>query len=95
MTVTMRPPSVLRDGPVRLSDMLVMFLARRIDLVRITIDREQCMGSGNCAFWAPTTFDLDDDMKVIVIDPDGDRDDNMRHAVEACPTHALAIDEAG
>ena len=78
-----------------LSDMLVMFLARRIDLVRITIDREQCMGSGNCAFWAPATFDVDDDMKAIVIDPDGDTLDKVRNAVEACPTHALAlVDEA-
>jgi ferredoxin len=72
-----------------------MFLARRIDLVRITIDRERCMGSGNCAFWAPSTFDLDDEMKAIVIDPEGDRADKVRNAVEACPTHALAlIDEA-
>jgi ferredoxin len=75
--------------------MLVMFLARRIDLVRITIDREQCMGSGNCAFWAPSTFDVDDDMKAVVIDPDGDSVEKVRNAVEACPTHALAIvDEA-
>jgi ferredoxin len=72
-----------------------MFLARRIDLVRITIDREQCMGSGNCAFWAPGTFDVDDDMKAIVIDPDGDSVEKVRNAVEACPTHALAlVDEA-
>jgi ferredoxin len=75
--------------------MLVMFLARRIDLVRITIDREQCMGSGNCAFWAPSTFDLDDDMKAIVVDSDGDSLEKVRNAVEACPTHALAlVDEA-
>jgi ferredoxin len=73
------------------SDMLVMFLARRIDLVRISIDRERCMGSGNCAFWAPATFDLGDDMKAIVLDPDGDGADKVRNAVEACPTHALSI----
>jgi ferredoxin len=75
------------------SDMLVMFLARRIDLVRITIDREKCMGSGNCSFWAPATFDLDDDMKAVVVDPNGDSVDKLRNAVEACPTHALAIEE--
>jgi ferredoxin len=76
-----------------LSDMLVMFLARRIDLVRIAIDRERCMGSGNCAFWAPRTFDLDDDMKAIVLDADGDDVEQLRNAVEACPTHALALEE--
>jgi ferredoxin len=71
--------------------MLVMFLSRRIDLVRITIDRERCMGSGNCAFWAPSTFDVDDDMKAIVLDPGGDEPAKIRNAVEACPTHALAL----
>jgi ferredoxin len=73
--------------------MLVMFLSRRIDLVRIAIDRERCMGSGNCAFWAPSTFDVDDDMKVFVLDPEGDDPDKVRNAVDACPTHALALVE--
>ena len=29
------------------------------------------MGSGNCAFWAPATFDIDDDNVAFVVDPDG------------------------
>jgi ferredoxin len=82
-----------RSWTIPLSDMLVMFLPRRIDLVRITIDRERCMGSGNCAFWAPSTFDLDDDLKAIVLDADGDDSSKVRNAVEACPTHALALVE--
>jgi ferredoxin len=69
-----------------------MFLARRIDLVRITIDRERCMGSGNCAFWAPATFDLDDELKAIVLDAHGDPEEKVRNAIEACPTHALSLD---
>lgn len=65
--------------------------------MRITIDRERCMGSGNCAFWAPSTFDVDDDMKVVLLVNDGsdvavtDPLDNVRNAVEACPTHALGL----
>jgi len=27
----------------------------------ISINRDACMGSGNCSFWAPGVFDLDDD----------------------------------
>jgi len=60
----------------------------------IKIDRELCMGSGNCAFHAPNTFDLDDDMKVIVVDPAGDPNDKIRLAVDGCPTLALSIDES-
>ena len=62
--------------------------------MRITIDRERCMGSGNCAFWAPNTFDLDDDMKAVVVAADGDAPEKVRNAVEACPTHALALEDA-
>jgi ferredoxin len=60
----------------------------------IKIDRELCMGSGNCAFHAPNTFDLDDEMKVVVVDAAGDPDENIRLAVEGCPTLALSIDES-
>ena len=66
--------------------------ARATGIVRITIDRERCMGSGNCAFHAPATFDLDDDMKAIVIDADGDPATRCG-AVDGCPTLAL-VDEA-
>src|SRR3954452_11152282 len=58
----------------------------------IKIDRDRCMGSGNCAFHAPATFDLDDEMKAIVIDPSVDPDDKIRLAVDGCPTLALSID---
>jgi ferredoxin len=32
----------------------------------VEIDREACMGSGNCMFWAPDVFDLDDDGVAVV-----------------------------
>ena len=39
---------------------------------RIVVDRDRCIGSGNCSFYAPGTFDLDDELKSVVIDPAGD-----------------------
>ncbi len=63
------------------------------DRLRIEVDRETCMGSGNCAFHAPATFDLDDDMKVIVLDPEGDDIVKVRVAVDGCPTRALRLVE--
>jgi ferredoxin len=59
--------------------------------LEIQVDRERCMGSGNCSFHAPNTFDLDDAMKAVVIDPEGDSDDKIRLAVDGCPTLALSI----
>ena len=60
--------------------------------MKITVDRTKCMGSGNCAFFAPNTFDLDDEMKVVVTDPTGDSADDIAAAVEGCPTHALILE---
>lgn len=57
----------------------------------VHVDRERCMGSGNCAFRAPATFDLDDEgIAIIVGDPAAD-EDRVRHAVDECPTGALAV----
>lgn len=61
--------------------------------VRIIIDREACMGSGNCSYWAPGLFDLDDDgIAVVIGDPTG-RDEDIRLAVEACPTRAISTSD--
>ena len=57
----------------------------------IRIDREKCMGSGNCSFWAPATFDLDDDGVAVVTDPDGDPEEKVVVAAQGCPTQAISI----
>ena len=59
--------------------------------MRIEADRERCMGSGNCAFHAPATFDVDDELKVVVLDPEGDPPEKIQIAVEGCPTAALRL----
>ena len=59
--------------------------------LRIEIDREACMGSGNCVFWAPGVFDLDDDGIAVVIDPDGAPEDRVMLAVDGCPTKAISV----
>ena len=59
--------------------------------MEIKIDTERCMGSGNCAFWAPATFDINDQNLAYVIDPDGDSEDKIRNAAEGCPTQAITL----
>ena len=61
-------------------------------MIRIEIDREKCVGSGNCVFWAPATFDLDDEGLSVVIDPSGDAEDRIRVAVDGCPSKALSME---
>ncbi len=63
-------------------------------MIRVTVDRDRCVGSGNCVFWAPGTFDLDDGGTSVVVDPIGDREDVIRVAAEGCPTRAITISVA-
>ena len=57
----------------------------------IRIDRDACMGSGNCAFWAPGVFDLDDDGIAVVLDATAAEDDKIVIAAQGCPTQAIAV----
>jgi ferredoxin len=61
----------------------------------IEINREVCMGSGNCSFWAPATFDLDEDGIAIVVDPAGDDEEKVILAGQGCPTQAISISRDG
>jgi ferredoxin len=49
------------------------------------------MGSGNCSFWAPGVFDLDDDGIAIVLDSTAAPDDKIVLAAQGCPTQAITV----
>ena len=61
--------------------------------VEISIDREACMGSGNCGFWAPGVFDLDDDGIAVVLDANAAPADKIVLAAQGCPTQAIQVTE--
>jgi ferredoxin len=59
---------------------------------RPEVDRDRCIGSGNCVFWAAATFELDDEEGLaVVIDPSGDDIDRIRVAIDGCPSKALSL----
>jgi deazaflavin-dependent oxidoreductase (nitroreductase family) len=57
----------------------------------IIIDREKCSGAGVCVVLASGTFDVGDDAKAYVLDPEGDELDVIRQAAEACPNRAIEV----
>jgi len=63
--------------------------------LEIEINREACMGSGNCSFWAPGVFDLDDEGIAIVIDPSAAPEEKIILAGQGCPTQAISITRDG
>ena len=62
--------------------------------LEIEINRDACMGSGNCAFWAPGVFDLDDDGIAVVLDPGAAPEDRIVLAEQGCPTSAITVRRA-
>ncbi|WP_330228453.1 ferredoxin [Nocardia sp. NBC_00508] len=64
--------------------------------MRISADRERCIGAGMCALIASEVFDQDEnDGRVRLLDHAPQRSDAaVREAVEACPSGALAVDES-
>ena len=62
-------------------------------MTRIVVDRDRCVGSGTCEALAPAFFEVDDEgvLAVLRSEPGEDELPDVRDAVTACPTRALAL----
>jgi ferredoxin len=61
--------------------------------VHITIDRDLCIGSGNCVHLSHGAIDLDDYDVAEVRDVSAATVEQLRLAQRSCPTAAITIDE--
>ncbi|WP_354244550.1 ferredoxin [Agromyces sp. PvR057] len=62
--------------------------------MQITANRSTCIGSGQCVFTDPDTFDQDDDGLVMVLRPAPASPDELaaaKEAVHICPSRSLAL----
>jgi ferredoxin len=57
----------------------------------VTVDRSLCIGSGDCVDTAPDVFQLDDEDKAVVVDPDGASVDDIVTAAGNCPVSAIFV----
>ena len=62
--------------------------------MRITADRDVCIGAGVCVMSTEVVFDQDDDGIVVLLvdDVPADEQDNTRKAVQLCPSGALTLE---
>ena len=58
---------------------------------QITIDNEKCIGCGTCAAMAPNVFEMNDEMKAEVANPEGDTAENIEMATKSCPVQAIEV----
>jgi ferredoxin len=59
--------------------------------IEITVDRSLCIGSGDCVDTAPNVFQLDQEDKAVVVDPDGAYVDEIVQAAANCPVSAIFV----
>jgi ferredoxin len=62
-----------------------------VNRLEVTVDRALCIGSGDCVDTAPDVFQLDDEDKAIVVDPDGASVDDVIEAARNCPVSAIFV----
>ncbi len=61
--------------------------------MKVKVDRDLCIGVGNCVAFAPTVFKLDEENKAVVLDPSSVDDEPLIEAAESCPEQAIIIED--
>lgn len=56
------------------------------------LDRDRCIGVGNCVAVAPQSFDQDDDGVVVFLSELADMD-SVRAAAQECPSGAIKFSD--
>jgi len=64
--------------------------------VKVTVDQDKCVSSGQCVLNAGEVFDQRDDDGVVLLltdNPPLEQAENARQAAAACPALAIDIEE--
>ena len=67
---------------------------RTVHGLRIVIDRDQCVGFGDCVKEAPEGFRLDETTVVAFEQPEAVERERLLRACDACPVDAITVYDA-
>lgn len=67
--------------------------AKPLKIGKITVDRDLCIGAAPCVTVAPGVFQLDDENKAYVVDPNGADAETILLAAQACPVQAIILED--
>ena len=63
---------------------------------KIIVDQDACIGAVSCVVVAPGVFQMNDEQKAYIVDPEGADDDTLLLAAQSCPVLAIKLfDEEG
>jgi ferredoxin len=72
----------------------VSLTERTVHGLRIVIDRDQCVGFGDCVREAPEGFKLDEDTVAVFVAPETVERERLLRACDACPVDAITVYDA-
>ncbi|MEI6842956.1 MAG: ferredoxin [bacterium] len=58
---------------------------------KIIIDRDLCIGAASCIAVSSAVYELDNENKVVVLDPNAIDDETLIMSAESCPTKAIIL----
>ena len=61
--------------------------------MKVRVDRDLCIGVGNCVAYAPAVFVLDEENKAVVLDSSSVDDNTLLEAAESCPVSAIIVED--
>jgi ferredoxin len=61
--------------------------------MKVKVDRELCIGVGNCVVIAPTVFKLDEENKAVILDLGYISESTILEAAESCPENAIIVED--
>lgn len=61
--------------------------------LRVSVDRDFCIGSANCVRIARGAFELDEHEISVPVDPAAATEEQLRQAARTCPVSAITVDE--
>lgn len=64
--------------------------------MKVTVDKEKCIASGQCVMTAPDVFDQRDEDGIVMLlnaNPPADLAADVQQAVAVCPASAIAVED--
>jgi ferredoxin len=59
--------------------------------IRVAVNRDVCIGAGNCPMYAPKSFDTDEEGLVVLVDAEASAPDELELAEHNCPSGAIRL----